>query len=449
MVHTGYVKPSATMPAQQQRARGVSERCAATSWLSTRLCAAASTAHEASSLRALGAGLLRARRRAERSKCAGAWQRRRTRLPGRWPPSRGTAQPTIWARATHRRPSRRGSRRQLRGAARSHRRGAAAAQGAARALHDASMPRSAPEGTAVANAGVVGRVAAPHDHGAARCVLGTARAAYFHRRRPSLGQISAGIAAGGCRTRAECGRSVPRGPATGMLAFREIVRATRTRASAPFAASHRAMAASSWDTYEASKALLAKHGSVAGVKAAAATDASVVKPLTVGLDKWSAIDAAIVEAAKDVDIVIPVRSGAQRRPHRARDGKGNAPRRKCRRFGSRLARTVPRRRSATWTSWSNGATSCCPTTSSSFRRARPFVVPARDLLAAQCGGKCAARARRDAPGVRLRRTTGARSRKPRASGTSRAASGLLVTGRASDAYARAGWRPVQAQGDGA
>ena len=70
------------------------------------------------------------------------------------------------------------------------------------------------------------------------------------------------------------------------------------------------MAASSWDTYLASKALLKQHGSVAGVKAAAAADAAVVTPLTTGLDKWSAIDAAIVEAAKDVDIVIPVRRGA-------------------------------------------------------------------------------------------------------------------------------------------
>jgi hypothetical protein len=67
------------------------------------------------------------------------------------------------------------------------------------------------------------------------------------------------------------------------------------------------MAASSWATYEASKALLAEHGSVAAVKAAAAAKPAVVTPLTVGLDKWSAIDAAIVEAAKDVDIVIPVR----------------------------------------------------------------------------------------------------------------------------------------------
>jgi hypothetical protein len=122
------------------------------------------------------------------------------------------------------------------------------------------------------------------------------------------------------------------------------------------------MAASSWDTYEASKALLAKHGSVAGVKAAAAADASVVKPLTVGLDKWSAIDAAIVEAAKDVDIVIPVRSGAKRAPHRTRDEKDNPPRCQCRRFGSRAARVAPRRRSATWTSWSSGATSCSRTT---------------------------------------------------------------------------------------
>ena len=72
------------------------------------------------------------------------------------------------------------------------------------------------------------------------------------------------------------------------------------------------MAASSWATYEASKALLAEHGSVAGVKAAAAAKPAVVAPLTVGLDKWSAIDAAVAQAAKDVDIVIPVRSGARR-----------------------------------------------------------------------------------------------------------------------------------------
>ena len=443
MVHTGYVKPSATMPAQQQRARGVSERCAATSWLSTRARAAASTAHAASSLRGLGAGLLRARRRAERSKCAAAWQRRCTRLPGRWPPSRGTAQPTVWARAPHRRPSRRGGRRQLRGGARSHRRGAAAAQGAARALGDASMSRTCAgrDGGRECCGGWVGprrtitRHRAP-SAGARRgrrisTVAGPRWATYTQALRPAAAAHARAAAA-------PCHGGRPRG----CWPLGENVRATPTRASAPFSASHRAMAASSWDTYEASKALLAKHGSVAGVKAAAATDASVVKPLTVGLDKWSAIDAAIVEAAKDVDIVIPVRSGAQRRPHRARDGKGNAPRRKCRRFGSRLVRAVPRRRSATWTSWSSGATSCCPITSSSFRRARPFVVLARDLLAAQCGGNCAARARRGAPGVRFRQTTGARSRKPRASGTSGARTVLLVTGRASDAYARAGWRPV-------
>ncbi len=67
------------------------------------------------------------------------------------------------------------------------------------------------------------------------------------------------------------------------------------------------MAASSWATYEASKALLAAHGGVAGVKKAAAADPSVVAPLTAGLDAWSGIDGAIAAAAKDVDIVIPVR----------------------------------------------------------------------------------------------------------------------------------------------
>jgi hypothetical protein len=68
------------------------------------------------------------------------------------------------------------------------------------------------------------------------------------------------------------------------------------------------MAASSWATYEASKALLAQHGSVAAVKAAAAADPSVVTPLTTGLGAWSDIDARIAAAAKDVDIVIPVRA---------------------------------------------------------------------------------------------------------------------------------------------
>lgn len=72
------------------------------------------------------------------------------------------------------------------------------------------------------------------------------------------------------------------------------------------------MAASSWATYEASKALLAEHGSVAAVKAAAAADAKVVAPLTAGLEKWSAIDDAIALAAKDVDIVIPVRRAPAR-----------------------------------------------------------------------------------------------------------------------------------------
>jgi hypothetical protein len=75
------------------------------------------------------------------------------------------------------------------------------------------------------------------------------------------------------------------------------------------------MAASSWATYEASKALLAEHGSVAGVKAAAAAKPAVVAPLTAGLDKWSAIDAAVALAAKDVDIVIPVRARAGRDCH--------------------------------------------------------------------------------------------------------------------------------------
>lgn len=67
------------------------------------------------------------------------------------------------------------------------------------------------------------------------------------------------------------------------------------------------MAASSWATYLASKALLEAHGSVEGVKAAAKGDASVVAPLTEGLDKWNAIDAAVKEAAQHVDIVIPAR----------------------------------------------------------------------------------------------------------------------------------------------
>ena len=93
------------------------------------------------------------------------------------------------------------------------------------------------------------------------------------------------------------------------------------------------MAASGWKTYEASKALLAEHGSVAAVKAAAAKDASVVAPLTVGLDKWSSIDAAIVEAAKDVDIVIPVRTGAERRGSELRWKGQRSAQRRC---GTRL-----------------------------------------------------------------------------------------------------------------
>lgn len=36
-------------------------------------------------------------------------------------------------------------------------------------------------------------------------------------------------------------------------------------------------------------------------------DASVVAPLTVGLDKWAQMGESIRAAAKDVDIVIPVR----------------------------------------------------------------------------------------------------------------------------------------------
>ena len=119
----------------------------------------------------------------------------------------------------------------------------------------------------------------------------------------------------------------------------------------------RTMAASSWATYEASKALLAEHGSVAGVKAAAAAKPAFVAPLTAGLDKWSAIDAAVALAAKDVDIVIPVRAraGRDRRGERAM-------------WRARLLRRADaplrcgRRRSATWTSWSSGVTSCCRTT---------------------------------------------------------------------------------------
>ena len=73
------------------------------------------------------------------------------------------------------------------------------------------------------------------------------------------------------------------------------------------------MAASSWATLEAARALLQEHGggvecaSVPLVKEAAAKDASVVAPLTVGLDKWASMAERIKEAAKDVDIIIPAR----------------------------------------------------------------------------------------------------------------------------------------------
>jgi uncharacterized membrane protein (DUF4010 family) len=68
------------------------------------------------------------------------------------------------------------------------------------------------------------------------------------------------------------------------------------------------MAASSWNTYLASKKLLQEHGSVAGVKAAAASSAAVTAPLTVGLDAWKDLPAAVAAAAFQVDIVIPVRA---------------------------------------------------------------------------------------------------------------------------------------------
>jgi uncharacterized membrane protein (DUF4010 family) len=68
------------------------------------------------------------------------------------------------------------------------------------------------------------------------------------------------------------------------------------------------MAASSWNTYLASKKLLQEHGSVAGVKAAAASSAAVTAPLTVGLDAWKDLPAAVAAAASQVDIVIPVRA---------------------------------------------------------------------------------------------------------------------------------------------
>ena len=83
------------------------------------------------------------------------------------------------------------------------------------------------------------------------------------------------------------------------------------------------MAASSWATFEASKALLAAHGGVAGVKKAAAADASVVTPLTAGLNAFADIDAAVAAAAKDVDIVIPVRRARRAAGQDARSA-GNA-----------------------------------------------------------------------------------------------------------------------------
>jgi len=299
----------------------------------------------------------------------GAWQRRCTHLQGRLPPSRGTAQPAVSAQAMHRRPSR-GSGRLQSGSttARGYWRGAAATQRAARVLRGASMPRTCVGGDGGRKCCV--RLAGPRDLNTALRSPpprpGTdARGVLAPSRDLRLGVISTDTAAGGCRTRAWRGRTrachVTRANRRSGVAFCHLERLARAL-PVPFSARSAPMAASSWDTYEASKALLAKHGSVAGVKAAAATDASVVKPLTVGLDKWSAIDAAIVEAAKDVDIVIPVRSGAKRAPHSARGERGNAPCRKCRRFGSRAARAAPRRRSATWTSWSSGATSCCRTT---------------------------------------------------------------------------------------
>lgn len=70
------------------------------------------------------------------------------------------------------------------------------------------------------------------------------------------------------------------------------------------------MAASNWDTYLASKALLQKYGSVAAVKAAAKEDPSVEKSLTAGLEAWSDLQAKVKAAASNVDIVIPVRDAA-------------------------------------------------------------------------------------------------------------------------------------------
>jgi hypothetical protein len=68
------------------------------------------------------------------------------------------------------------------------------------------------------------------------------------------------------------------------------------------------MAASSWATFETSKALLKKHGSVDDLAAAAKEDPSVVAGLSTGLERWAEVDASVVAAASEVDIVIPVRS---------------------------------------------------------------------------------------------------------------------------------------------
>ena len=78
------------------------------------------------------------------------------------------------------------------------------------------------------------------------------------------------------------------------------------------------MAASSWDTLLASKQLLQTHGSVAGVKAAAASDPTVVTPLTTGLAAWKELPQQLAAAAKEVDIVIPVCCEG-RAPHATED----------------------------------------------------------------------------------------------------------------------------------
>jgi hypothetical protein len=102
------------------------------------------------------------------------------------------------------------------------------------------------------------------------------------------------------------------------------------------------MAASSWATYEASKALLAEHGSVAAVKAAAAKDPSIIAPLTAGLAAWSDIDARIAAAAQEVDIVIPVRGAhAREGARRKRQRKGRAWPLECGRTA--LTCALPRR----------------------------------------------------------------------------------------------------------